>query len=140
MNMHTWLVYSLMATLCWGLWSFLAKISSLSLNSRTVLILACAGSFIAFPLLVTLFNKHLWFSWKNLNCYIAILSGVIGLLGSLFFYLALAQTEATRVVVISALYPAVTTILAIIFLNENMTISKISGVIMAIAGIILLSL
>ena len=68
------------------------------------------------------------------------LSGLF-LIGGLFlFYLALEDGETTRVVFVTAAYPAVTVLLAVFFLGETLTAAKIAGSLLVLAGVFLLGL
>jgi transporter family protein len=92
-----------------------------------------------FPLLVGLFSGQFRFVWRNFDYYVAVVGGIAGSIGGLFYYLALARGEASRVVVITATYPVLTVILADLFLREPLSLQKILGIMFAILGICLLA-
>ena len=66
----------------------------------------------------------------------ALLATVVG---QLSYYSALQQADASRVVPITSTYPLVGALLAIGFLGESITVSKVAGAVLIVAGIILLS-
>jgi transporter family protein len=64
------------------------------------------------------------------------LSGIIaGLLAMLTYFTALKLGATSRIVPISATYPLVTVILGILILGEQVTLIRIIGTILIIAGI-----
>lgn len=61
--------------------------------------------------------------------------------GSLILlFVALELGEASRVVPVSAAYPAATVVLAALFLGENISLARVSGLLMVIAGVVVLTL
>ncbi len=67
-----------------------------------------------------------------------ILSGIsAGLLGMVTYYYALRVTPASRAVPISASYPLVAAILAVIFLGEKMTAVRLAGIVLIVSGVYL---
>ena len=71
---------------------------------------------------------------------IALLAGLFGGLGYIFFIKALEKGEASIVIPLTALYPAVTVILAFLILGEKISIYQVIGVILALIAIILISI
>ena len=139
MKAWAWLPYALVATALWGFWGFGGKLAARSVNSPTLLVLASLGGLSALPVYLFLFRKQLSVSLATADPLLAVLAGVAGSIGGLFYYLALSRGEASRVVVITATYPVVTVILAYFFLNEALSVWKILGVVLALAGVCLLA-
>lgn len=137
--MKPWLIASLAAVCLWGLWGFCGKLASRSVASQDLLLLTLLGNIIVFPIYVALFGRHFKFLWQNADYYFAIISGVVGAIGAMFFYLAMSKAEVSRVVVVTAIYPVITVILACLFLHESMTAYKLLGMVLALFGIYLLS-
>ncbi|MCF8070485.1 MAG: EamA family transporter [Desulfobacterales bacterium] len=138
--MNHWLFQSLLVTVMWGFWGFTGKIASRSISSQNLLLFASIGSIVVYPVYMILYAKHFQFSWNNPDCYLAILGGLIGAFGSLFFYLAISSGEVSRVVAITAAYPAITVLLAWMFLHEPMSLLKGAGLLLTLVGVYLLSL
>lgn len=66
--------------------------------------------------------------------------GAAAVITALFmFFVALSSGEASKVVPISAGYPAVTLILAAIFLSEAVTVAKVLGVLLVVGGVVVLT-
>ena len=137
--MNAWVLYSLITVCVWGFWGLSAKLASRSVSSQNLLLLAFLGNLLVFPLCLAVFGRHLRFIWRQPDYHFAVLAGIIGALGTLFFYLALTRGEASRVVVMTAMYPVITVILAFVFLHEPVTIHKAAGIAFALAALILLS-
>jgi len=137
--MTNWIFYSLIALFFWGLWGFCVKVASRSITPGSLVILSTLGSLSVFPIYLVLFTRHMKFNWQNPDYYMSLAGGMAGAIGGLFFYFAISKGEASRVVMITALYPMITVILASLFLNEALTLPKIAGIICAIVAMILLT-
>jgi len=48
--MKTWLFYSVITLFLWGFWGLLGKAAAENIPSRTLLVLACLGFALAFPI------------------------------------------------------------------------------------------
>ncbi len=134
-----WLLNSLLSFLLWGFWGFFGKVASISIRWESLLLFSSIGWMSTFPLFYFLYHQVFHTTPFGSNVIWAILSGVAGSLGSLFFYFALSHGEASRVVAITAAYPLVTTILAFLVLREPFSPSKIAGIFFALLGIFFLS-
>ncbi len=137
--MKIWLIYAALCTTMWGVWGLFGKLASKTVTSRNLILLGTIGAIVIYPIYFLLFFKDLKFDWKAPAYYYALLAGLVGSLGAIFFYLALAKGEASKVVVITALYPALTVLLSILVLKESMAPHKIAGIVFAIVGVLLLS-
>lgn len=135
----SWLFFSLVCLLLYGLWGFFSKFLSPELNAPSLLIYSLMGSALGIPIYILTYRNSFSFQWQNGWTYLAILVGVFASAGAFFFFNAIAQGEASKVVVITSLYPIVTTILAFIFLNEAISLSKIFGIVLCLTGIVILS-
>ncbi len=73
------------------------------------------------------------------NIFFLAIGGLIaGFLGQLTLYNALKAGEASIVVPISATYPLITLVIAVLFLGESVTLTKVLGIILVISGVALL--
>jgi transporter family protein len=70
---------------------------------------------------------------------IALVAGITGALGFLYFFLALSKGPATVVIPLTSLYVAVSSILALLILSEPLTLKKGLGIISAVLAMILLT-
>jgi len=129
----------MIATCLWGVWGFLGKLASRSVAYEALILLGTIGGFLVFPVYMGMFHREFKFEWNSASYYYAILAGVVGNMGGLFFYRAISKGEASRVVVMTATYPVLTVLLSIFILREEITTYKILGICLAIAGIYFLS-
>ena len=70
----------------------------------------------------------------------AILSGLVGTLGTIPFLYALSKGRASVVVPMTSLYPLVTIILSLLILREPMTLKQGFGIFFALVALLLFSL
>ena len=70
---------------------------------------------------------------------LALLAGAIGAFGLIGLYMLLTRAEASSAIPMTALYPALTALLAFIFLRETITVAKVTGIILSLIAIYLLS-
>jgi transporter family protein len=135
----SWLALSLICLFFYGVWGFLSKFLSSELNAPSLLIYSLMGSALGIPLYILTYRNSFSFQWQNGWTYLGISVGIFASIGTLLFFNAIGQGEASKVVVITSLYPIVTTILAFLFLNETISFSKIIGILLCLAGIVILS-
>lgn len=69
----------------------------------------------------------------------AIVSAALVIGGLILFYLALGTGEASKVVPVSAAYPAVTLILSAVFLSENLSVARVAGMCLVVTGVVVLT-
>ncbi len=138
--MKDWLIFSIITIMGWGVWGFLGKLSTRSINAITVYFLAFLGSFIILPIYFILFHGEIHINFKNMDTVWGILSGITASVASICFYLALKKGESSIVVPLTSLYPVITVLLSILLLQESFTIKKIIGVILAITAAIILGM
>lgn len=130
-----WQFLTLMSILFWGLWGFLSKVVTDKLEWGTILVLLSIGTFI-----VALATTPASFAIKiNKSMFIGLLAGIFCALGYFFFYRALLKADASAVIPISSMYIVVAAILAMIFLDEPVTVRRVGGILSAVIAIILLS-
>lgn len=130
-----WHFLTLISIFCWGLWGFLSKVVADKLEWGTVLALLSIGT-----LIVVLATTPASFVLKmDKSIFIGLLAGVFCALGYLFFYRALLKADASAVIPISSMYIVVAVILAMIFLDEPITVRRIGGILSAVFAIFLLS-
>lgn len=69
-----------------------------------------------------------------------VISAILVVVGSLLLYYTLHKGRASIVVPLSSIGPAITTILAVIFLKEHVSNIQIIGIVLIILGIVLISM
>ena len=123
----------------WGLGSFVAKMAADRIGTQSVFwdLLGALPWLLVYYFV--LFKERGLFLEDRTGVGLAVLAGVIGSVGSVSFYYVLSKSEASVMIPLTALYPALTAVLAIIFLHESITLTKIWGIALSLAAIYLLS-
>ncbi|HYC82370.1 MAG TPA: EamA family transporter [Solirubrobacterales bacterium] len=75
----------------------------------------------------------------GIDLFWTVVSAALAVTSLIALYLALGSGEASKVVPISAAYPALTLVLAALFLAEAFTVARAGGVLMVIAGVVVLT-
>ena len=134
-----WLVYALLALLLWGAWGAVLKLASRNMVWQQLYFYSGLATITA-VVVVGLLNAHSVLSVGKLDAVIAVVAGVFGTLGYIFMVKSLeAGGDASIVVPLTALYPAVTAVIAFTVLSEKPTLEKIVGIVLAIVAVYLLS-
>ncbi len=135
--MQAWLLYSLLCLILWGLWGFALKIAYQNLSWTQTYFLSSLASF-TFMLVIILYYR-IKLPPMNTAAIAAIIAGIFGGAGYLFFVKALEQGKASIVIPLTALYPAITAIIALVVLREKISFYQGIGILLAILASILLS-
>jgi transporter family protein len=69
----------------------------------------------------------------------AIASAALAVGSLILLYVALSLGEASKVVPVSAAYPAATLILAALFLGEHVSAARVAGTLLIVGGVVLLT-
>jgi len=132
----SWLGWSLVALFCWGTWAVLNKLALRTLEWPHLLV----TSWLAHTAVVTV----LFFSrldprpLVSRDGALAGAAALTSLVAVTSFYLALRTGTTTAVTLLSSLYPAVTTVLAVAFLREQPSTFQWAGIVLAVlAGVLL---
>lgn len=135
--MENWLIPAFIALIIYGLWGFFPKLAVTYINPASALIYEVAGAMLVG--LVSLFWVGFQPETHPKGILFAVLTGVTGMLGTLFFFAAASRGKISVVVSMTALYPLITLLLAAIFLREPITVKQILGMFCAVAAIVLLT-
>jgi transporter family protein len=138
MSGGSWFVYSLLCLLFWGLWGVMLKIAYAKLSWVQAYMLSYITSFIIVVIVIAYFRPKI--TGLDYSVAAALLAGFFGSVGYLFFVKALEIGKASIVIPLTAIYPAITAIIAAIFLHEKPSIYQWIGIVLAVAAVILLSL
>lgn len=123
----------------WGVCSFISKLATNRIGAKSVFwdMVGYAPAVIVYSLIV--FKLKNLVQADKLGIGLAILSGAVGSLGLIGWYFLITKGEASTMVPLTALYPALTAVLAFIFLHESITLSKLLGILFSLIAIYLLS-
>ncbi|GAB3221447.1 hypothetical protein GCM10027423_54460 [Spirosoma arcticum] len=138
-GLRQWLLYSLVALFFWGVFSAAQK--------ETTNYISAEGSYVSFivssVLIALLFVMFGWadFVMSTKTVVLGLLAGMLNGLGVLASFAAYsAEGKASKVTTIAgALQPVFTIVLAIIFLNESLSVIESLGILLASIGALTLS-
>ena len=131
----TWLAYALTTVVLWTAWSFLGVIALRHVSpAQATLLFGIAVAAVGTAFLVLGSRSA---SWPASGLTVAALSGVCGALGMATFYLALDHGKASSVVPVIGVYPAFVALLAVALLSERLSGVQALGVLLAVAGVVL---
>ena len=133
-----WLWYALLGIFLWGLWGFLSKIGSASASPLQMQILFTLGML---PVAVGMLLQMRWKLDRNRGgVTYGLLSGVATGLGTLGYYAALREQNASVVTPITGVFPVLTVVLAFVVLRERLNKVQMGGMLLALASIVILSI
>jgi len=133
-----WVLYSALALLIWGLWAFLPKMALSCLDPKTAFMFEVFGGAITGLFAFLILRPQL--GGAEIRGVIpALLTGMMGYLGLLCFMYAIREGKICIVAPLTALYPVVTLVLAMIFLREKISIVQLAGIILALVSVVLIS-
>ena len=126
----------ILTIICWGVGSLFYKAANDSLHPFMVSAVATA---------VYLFEVFILFSFVKFNksyttngIIYAALAATCMAVGSIAYFFALKKGGAGEITATSAVYPAVTLLLSILFMGEELTWRKGIGMVLALASIFIL--
>ena len=131
----TWFSSALISMLLYGIWGFLSKLATHSINSVSVLLFQMLGGMVVTLLVVGFSGFKIEYEWRGGS--VGFLVGAVGMLATLFFIHALSQGSASIVSIVTALYPLLTIGLAFLFLKESLTFPQGVGAILGLISIAL---
>lgn len=135
--MRLWLWWTLLAVLCWGLWALVARLIGDALSPGQQQSLSTLG---LLPVMMALgFSGRLGPPGRGpRGILFALSAGVLTCLGNVAYYDVLNRgTKAATVVPLTALYPLVTIVLAVIFLRERINRIQSAGLLLSLGAIYL---
>jgi len=133
-------ILAVITLIFWGTAPIFGKIGLTKLNPYTAL--AIRSIVVAIIMVIIVLARGDFKELLNADIKSVVFISLEGIFASLIghfaYYYALKLGETTRVVPITSAFPLITLFLAILFLSEKITIFKGSGIILILAGIILL--
>jgi drug/metabolite transporter (DMT)-like permease len=132
-----WLIATLLALFCWGIWAVLGKVIGDALTGAQTQALSTIGM-LPVTLLLAFSKRTRSAGPKKRGSIYAIAAGLCGCAGNVVYYEILKSGEkASTVVPLTALYPLITILLAVIFLKEKLNRIQFIGVLLALVAIYL---
>ncbi len=133
--MDSWLLPALISLFIYGLWGFFPKLAVAHIQPTSALIYEIAGAMLVG--LGSLFLIGFEPETHPKGILFAMLTGIAGMLGTLFYFAAASRGRISVVVSMTALYPLITIVLAAVFLREPITVKQLFGMLFALIAIVL---
>ena len=138
MKSTSWLIYSLITTVTWGIWGALIEFPEKWGFPATMGYIIWAVSMLPCSLVALKFaGWKLDYSGKAI--FLGSLIGLLGAGGQLLLFIALRQGPAYIIFPVVSLYPVLTILLSVLFLKERANRSGRIGIFLAVIAIALLS-
>ncbi|MGD0423823.1 MAG: EamA family transporter [Candidatus Bathyarchaeia archaeon] len=132
-----WFNLSLVTLVLWGFWGFLGKITIDNANWKSVFFFSVISQMFFIVIFYVFAKPSLAINMQT--CY-AMLVGIVMVAGLMTFYQALEHGKVSVVVPLTAMYPLVTIILAVVVLKEELSPTQGIGVLLAIVAVVLISI
>jgi len=132
----SWQIPALAALVLFGFWGFFPKLAVNHIDPGSALVFEIVGA-MAVGLVVLLFPGFTLETAPR-GALFGVLTGLCGMLGTLFFMAAATRGRISLVVSLTAMYPLITIVLARLVLAEPLTGKHLLGMVMALAAIVLL--
>jgi transporter family protein len=134
--MKPWMASALVTLLAWGVWGVCSKLASPHARPRQSLLFQVVGV-VAFGLVV-LSMERFHVEWSPQGFGWSAAAGFVNFVGFLFFFAAIEKGKVSTVIAMSSLYPVVTIVLSILFLQEKISPREGMGIACALlAGFLL---
>lgn len=133
-----WLAWALATAASWGLGTLTAKPATERLGARTMFLGVAVGEGGTFGLLALALERGP-IPDEPFVLATALLAGISGILGYLFFYEGLQRGTVGLVGTVTGAYPVVTVVLGVLFLGESLSGAKALGVALTTACVLLLA-
>jgi bacterial/archaeal transporter family protein len=134
-----WFWYSILCTLCWGVWALASKFGSREIPPEAMQFLFTIG---VIPVcLALLIARRFSLEKSPKGIFFAISNGVLAGIGGLALFAAYQTNGNTSLITAStALYPVVTVLLAVTILRERLEVIQVVGLGFAAVAIVIFSL
>src|SRR5678810_1144709 len=135
--MRAWLLWTLLALVCWGVWALLARLIGDALSPAQQQTFSTLG---LLPVLAALAcSKKLTATGnRSRGAAFALGAGTLTCLGNIAYYDVLNRgAKAATVVPLTALYPLITVLLAVAVLKERLNLIQCLGIALSLIAIYL---
>ena len=134
---RSWLWWTLLAVVCWGVWALLARWIGDALSPGQQQAVSTLGILPVLAMLAS--SRHLGPPGRGpRGALFALAAGALTCLGNLAYYEVLNRgPKAATVVPLTALYPLVTVLLAMLFLRERLRTVQRLGIVLSLGAIYL---
>lgn len=133
--MDNWLTTAFIAFLLFGLWGFFPKLAVNYISPASAIVYEVAGTIAVGLLALKLIGFRPEVHPKGILY--AVLTGVTGMLGTLFFFYSVKNGKVSVVASLTALYPLITILLAALFLREPISPRQVVAMFLALVALYL---
>ena len=135
--MKAWIFPATATTLFSGLFGFIPKITTRYIGPTSAIVY---GAFAAVPVaLIIMAIMRFQLDTEPRGVILAGITGVLGMLGALGYLVAVSRGPVSLISPITALYPVITILLAMVFLGETLVLRQWVGIGMALAAVLLIA-
>lgn len=131
-----WVSYAILSTVLCGLWGILSKIALNHIGFASLFIYDCFVFFAGG--LIALYLIDFKIETNYLGIIYSLLYGITGMLATVLFILAINKGKASLVTAITAVYPCITILIAVLVLKESISIKQCLGIALSVIGVLLI--
>lgn len=132
-----WMTCTLSATALYGVWGVLSKMASNRMGVKSLFIYDCLVFFVGG--LVVLYLNGFKVETSPSGILYSVLYGATGMVATFLFIIAVSKGKASLVTAITAVYPCVTIVLAMILFKEAISPKQVLGIALSIGGVALIT-
>lgn len=135
--MKDWILPTFGAFIFWGLWAFIPKMTTRYLEPRSAIVYEVMGGVLL--AIVVFFSLNFQLDFHPKGMVLALTTGMLGFLGAFCFLNAVSKGPVVLVATLSALYPVVSVVLAVVALQEAVTLKQGLGIVLALLAMMLVA-
>lgn len=135
--MNQGMIFAFASFIMWGFWAFLPKLALKHIQPYSLLVYEILGMAVATGLLWAVMRFKV--EVQPMGVAFALLTGISGSVAMMFYLFALTKEKTAPVVMISALYPLVTLLLAFALLKEPLTVQQGIGIVLGLVAMVFLA-
>ena len=136
--MRGWIAPATLTFIFWGLWGFIPKITVRYISPTSAVIYE---ALIGLPVaLIIMAFMRFQVQTEPRGIVLASITGILGILGALGYLVAVTRGPVSLVTAFVALAPALTILLAMLFLGETLVVRQWVGVGMALVAALLIAI
>jgi transporter family protein len=135
--MRPWIFPAMFTFIFWGLWGFIPKITTRYISPTSAIVYE---ALIGLPVaLIIMAFVGFQVQTEPRGVILASITGVLGILGAFAYLVAVTRGPVSLVTSLTALAPALTILLAMVFLGETLIVRQWVGIGMALVAVILIA-
>jgi len=133
-----WMACTVAATVLYGVWGVLSKMASNRIGYKSLFVYDCLVFVIGG--LIVLYKNGFKLETSPGGIIYSLLYGATGMIATFLFIIAISKGKASLVTGITAIYPIVTILLAMVLFKEAITAKQVCGILLSVCGVVLITL